>query len=129
MKIVMDLDGTICTTINGDYKNSIPIQPVIDKLKELKDKGCIITIHTARNMRTFGGDIGKINVHTLPIIIDWLQRHDVPFDEIIVGKPWCMKDGYYVDDKAIRPSEFITGDPEMILENEKHLIRNLNVKK
>ena len=57
-------------------------------------------------MRTFEGNIGKINVHTLPIVIEWLKKHDVPYDEIIMGKPWCGFDGFYVDDKAIRPNEF-----------------------
>jgi capsule biosynthesis phosphatase len=30
----------------------------------------------------------------------------VPFDEVIVGKPWCGFDGFYVDDRSIRPKEF-----------------------
>jgi capsule biosynthesis phosphatase len=57
-------------------------------------------------MRTFSNSVGKINAVTLPIIIAWLERHEEPFDEIHVGKPWCGHDGFYVDDKAIRPSEF-----------------------
>ena len=24
-----------------------------------------------------------------------------------MGKPWCGHEGFYVDDKAIRPSEFL----------------------
>ncbi|HFM3195463.1 TPA: capsular biosynthesis protein, partial [Escherichia coli] len=35
-------------------------------------------------------------------------RNNIPYDEIIVGKPWCGTNGFYVDDKAIRPSEFIS---------------------
>ncbi|GGI75326.1 hypothetical protein GCM10007973_10210 [Polymorphobacter multimanifer] len=58
-------------------------------------------------MRTFAGSVGKINVHTVPVIVSWLDRHDVPCDELIVGKPWCGEDGFYVDDKAIRPAEFV----------------------
>jgi len=27
-----------------------------------------------------------------------------------VGKPWCGEDGFYVDDKAVRPSEFLALD-------------------
>ncbi len=45
-------------------------------------------------MRTYEGNVGKINVNTLPIIIDWLERHNVPYDEIYVGKPWCGHDGF-----------------------------------
>jgi capsule biosynthesis phosphatase len=42
----------------------------------------------------------------LPVIIDWLKKHDIPYDEIHVAKPWCGNDGFYIDDKSIRPSEF-----------------------
>ena len=57
-------------------------------------------------MRTYKGNVGEINIHTLPTIIDWLNKHEVPYDEVIVGKPWCGFDGFYIDDKSIRPSEF-----------------------
>jgi capsule biosynthesis phosphatase len=57
-------------------------------------------------MRTYQGNVGLINVHTLPVIVEWLRRHDVPYDEIQVGKPWCGHEGFHVDDKAIRPDEF-----------------------
>jgi capsule biosynthesis phosphatase len=78
--------------------------------------GFEICIYTARNMRTHDGNLGKINVYTLPAIIDWLNANDVPYDEIIVGKPWCGFDGFYVDDKAIRPSEFVSKSFEEIQE-------------
>jgi capsule biosynthesis phosphatase len=68
--------------------------------------GFEIVILTSRNMRTYQGNVGKINVHTVPGIIEWLEKHDVPYDEIHVGKPWCGFEGFYVDDKSIRPSEF-----------------------
>ena len=53
------------------------------------------------------GQIGKINANTLPLILDWLAQHEIPYDEIHVGKPWCGTEGFYVDDKAVRPSEFL----------------------
>ena len=59
-------------------------------------------------MQTFSGNIGQINAKTLPTILEWLDNHNVPYDEIIVGKPWCGNDGFYVDDRAIRPNEFIS---------------------
>ncbi len=58
-------------------------------------------------MRTYEGSIGKINARTLPIIMTWLEENNVPYDEIYVGKPWCGNQGFYVDDKAIRPDEFV----------------------
>ena len=104
--LIIDLDDTICSTENGNYENSIPKKGIIDKLKIYKQIGFKIVIHTSRNMRTYESNIGLINKNTIPIIVNWLNKNNVPFDEIIVGKPWCGNDGFYVDDKSIRPSEF-----------------------
>ncbi|WP_356638652.1 capsular biosynthesis protein [Psychrobacter sp. APC 3279] len=102
----MDLDNTISDTDNGDYRNSQPIPGIIEKLRDYKEHGFEIIISTSRNMRTYKGNVGKINAITLPIILEWLEKYDVPYDEIYVGKPWCGTEGFYVDDKAIRPHEF-----------------------
>jgi capsule biosynthesis phosphatase len=107
-KIIIDLDNTICTTVDGDYSTACPNLPVIEKIREFKSKGFAIAIHTSRNMRTFNGNIGLINARTLPIIIEWLEKNNVPYDEIYTGKPWCGPNGFYVDDKAVRPDEFAT---------------------
>lgn len=114
-KIIIDLDDTISKTVNGDYKNSEPITEVINLLKNYRENGFEIAISTSRNMRTFNGSIGKINAITLPIITKWLDTHKVPYDEIHIGKPWCGDGGFYVDDKAIRPSEFLKYSYEEIL--------------
>jgi len=106
-RIVMDLDETICSTVNGDYANSIPKPDVIERMREFKAQGFEIVISTSRNMRTYAGNVGKINANTLPIIVGWLEKHKVPYDEIYTGKPWCGTDGFYVDDRALRPDEFV----------------------
>lgn len=107
-RIVLDLDSTI--TINDKnlhYSDLNPNLEIVDKMREYKKLGFEIVIYTSRNMRTYEGNVGKINIHTLPSILDWLKKHDVPFDEIHVGKPWCGFEGFYVDDKAVRPSELV----------------------
>lgn len=106
-RLIMDLDDTICTTTNGDYPNAIPRVDIVEKIREYQNQGFEIIINTSRNVRTYNGNIGKINANTLPLIIDWLKKHNVPFDEIYTGKPWCGHEGFYVDDKAIRPDEFL----------------------
>ena len=106
-RLIFDLDDTLCTTQNGDYANAQPITEVIEKLREYHRQGFTIVINTSRNMRTYQGNIGAINKNTLPIIIDWLARHDIPYDVLYVGKPWCGFEGFYVDDKAIRPDELV----------------------
>lgn len=105
-KLIVDLDGTITLGNTSDYKNVLPNIELIKQLTKYRRDGFSIVISTARNMRTHKGNVGKINIHTLPIITEWLDKHDVPYDEILVGKPWCGHDGFYIDDRAIRPSEF-----------------------
>jgi capsule biosynthesis phosphatase len=125
-RLIVDLDDTISVTVNGDYRNSQPVFPIIEMLKKYKNKGFEIVIYSSRNMRTYETNVGKINIYTLPNIIEWLQKNDVPFDEVYVGKPWCGFDGFYIDDKAIRPSEFLTKSYDEImklLKKEKELIQ------
>jgi capsule biosynthesis phosphatase len=105
-KLVVDLDNTISFTVKGEYSSAQPHKALIAQLQEYQAQGFEIIIQTARNMRTYEGNVGKINANTLPIIIKWLNEHNVPYDEIHVGKPWCGNEGFYVDDRAIRPSEF-----------------------
>lgn len=107
-KLVVDLDGTLTQANTSNYRNVAPRLDVIEQLRRYKKQGFEIVIATARNMRTYEGNVGKINIHTLPIITEWLDKHDVPYDEILVGKPWCGHDGFYIDDRSIRPSEFTT---------------------
>tara|TARA_B100001093_G_scaffold44605_1_gene37753 strand:+ start:185 stop:553 length:369 start_codon:yes stop_codon:yes gene_type:complete len=107
-KIIIDLDNTITIeNPNHDYPNKRVNLDVKNKIIEYKNNGFTICIHTARNMKTYNNNVSKINAFTLPTIIDWLKKNEIPYDEIFVGKPWCGKGGFYVDDKAIRPNEFI----------------------
>jgi capsule biosynthesis phosphatase len=106
-RLIFDLDNTLCSTDNSDYVNSKPNIEIINKMKHYQAIGFEIIIFTSRNQRTFSGNIGKINAFTLPTIVDWLKTNDVPYDEIYIGKPWCGQSGFYVDDRAIRPDEFL----------------------
>ena len=114
-KVVIDLDDTISITENGKYTESVPNMKVVEKLRYYKSIGYDIISHSSRNMRTYNNNIGEINVHTLPVILDFLNQYDIPYDQIIVGKPWTGYGGFYVDDKSIRPSEFVNLSEEEIL--------------
>lgn len=108
-RIIVDLDGTLTIECpSTPYDRKLPNLELVARLREYQQEGFEIVVSTARNMRTFSGNVGKINAITLPTIIDWLKKHDVPYDEILVGKPWCGTEGFYVDDKAIRPDEFVS---------------------
>lgn len=125
-KLVIDLDDTIAKTYDGKYTESRPIPAVIEKMRYYKSLGYDIVIHSSRNMRTYNRNVGEINVHTLPIILDFLNKYHIPYDEVIVGKPWCGYGGFYIDDKAIRPSEFANSTEEEIkeiLDKEKEFIK------
>ena len=107
-KIIIDLDNTITIDSSSiEYSKKLPNLNIIQKLREYKQQGFEIIIYTARNMVTFEKDISKINAFTLPLIKEWLDAHNIPYDGIYVGKPFCGEDGFYVDDKAIRPDEFV----------------------
>ena len=106
-KLIVDIDNTITIHESSkEYSKKSPNPEVISKLREYKKKGFEIILFTARNMYTHQGDLGKINASTAPILVEWLAKHNVPYDGLIFGKPWCGEGGFYVDDKAIRPSEF-----------------------
>lgn len=112
--IVCDIDGTLTHKREPDqpYSEVALCVPMRAKLCDLKAQGYWIILYTSRNMRTHQGNLGLINKHTTPVIIDWLQRQDVPFDELHLGKPWCGHDGFYIDDRAVRPREFLQNTPE-----------------
>jgi capsule biosynthesis phosphatase len=121
-RLIVDLDETITLHARDGYADAAPNIALIEKLREYKAAGFDIVINTSRNMRTYAGSVGKINANTLPVILNWLKRHDVPFDEVYVGKPWCGEQGFYIDDKAVRPGEFVRHSFEelrAILDNDK----------
>ena len=116
--IVIDLDGTLCSN-KESHQNYLELQPheeVILKLREYREKGFYIIIYSSRNMRTYEGNIGLINANTLKDIFQWLDSYSIPYDEVHVGKPWCGFDGFYVDDKTIRPQEFLNLSYDEIIE-------------
>lgn len=106
---MVDLDGTICPVKRSDesYDDLIPYHEVVVKLREWKEQGFTLLIYTARNMRTHQGNLGLINVHTARKVMAWLDKWQIPYDEILFGKPWPGERGFYVDDRAIRPDEFL----------------------
>jgi len=111
------LDDTISIDSSSElYPDKLPNIAVVEKLREYSREGFKIVIFTARNQRTYDGNLGLRNLHTLPVILKWLSAHKVPFDEIRLEKPWCGDGGFYVDDKAIRPSEFLELDYSAIKE-------------
>ena len=114
--IVLDLDGTICEikTHRQHYSEVAPKKLIVDKINEYKKLGFRIIIYTARNMQTYENNVGAIIANVAETTIKWLKDNKIPFDELIFGKPWG-RNVFYVDDKAIRPDEFLNLSYEEIL--------------
>lgn len=100
MRICVDLDGTICyTKKDGEkYEDVLPIPGAVETLTELKNKGYYIIIATARNMRTYNGNLGQVIKAQAGLVTDWLKKHNIPYDELYFGKPYV---DYFIDDKGI----------------------------
>jgi len=125
--LVIDIDGTLCPIKQSHekYEDLIPDERMISKIREYKNKGFRIVLYTARNMKTHKNNIGLINTHTAPILLAWLKKWDIPFDEIHYGKPWPGEQGFYIDDRSVRPKEFLNNSYErlnQIMDNDRSKI-------
>jgi capsule biosynthesis phosphatase len=101
MRIVIDLDGTICPIrqSNQKYSELIPLENAVEKINELKRDGHYIIISTARNMATCESNIGKVLKNVGKITLEWLDKYNIPYDEIFFGK---QNADVYIDDRALR---------------------------
>ena len=113
MVYCFDLDDTICVHKNRDYPNAAPVQPVIDKIRSLRvaDGSSKIIIYTSRGMNSCNGDIALAESKNRATIEEWLRSHDVPYDEIVFGKPLA---DVYVDDKGMSAESFMNGKIQVL---------------
>jgi capsule biosynthesis phosphatase len=108
--LIVDLDDTICFPnhqATNTYDKYFLARPNIDfilSLHKAKHLGYKIIIHTARRMLTHNGDIDAIIKDVGFITERWLEIYRVPYNELVFGKHYAE---YYIDDKALRPAEFI----------------------
>ncbi|MBC8110947.1 MAG: capsular biosynthesis protein [Verrucomicrobia bacterium] len=101
MKIVIDLDGTICPIRQSheNYADLLVLPGAVEKIKMLKAAGHYIIIQTARNMGTQQSNLGKVMKNIGKITLEWLEKNDIEYDEIYFGKPNA---DIYIDDRAFR---------------------------
>ncbi len=111
---VFDVDGTICPIKKKEerYEDLVPFPDIVQKIRFYKEKGARIILYTSRNMNSFKGDLTLIHKNTEPVLRSWLKKWDIPYDEIVFGKVWPGHKGFYVDDRTIRPDEFLRYSPE-----------------
>ena len=101
--IVIDIDDTISFTYNRDFDNSVPNQPVIDRINELYDDGWNIILFTARGGKSCKTLEEKESKYR-ELTERWLVKHNVKYHTLMFGKPNA---DYYVDDKNISIEEFV----------------------
>ncbi|MBN3535093.1 HAD hydrolase family protein [Mycoplasma procyoni] len=89
MRIVIDLDGTICEIKkeNQSYSEVKVLPGAKEFIDEMKAKGHTIVINTARNMQTQEHNIGKVMKNIGLITLEWLKKNEIYYDEIFFGKP------------------------------------------
>ena len=106
---IFDIDGTLCPVKKEEerYEDVVPYTDMLQKLREYKNGGAKIVLFTSRNMNTYGGNMGLINKTTAKVLAEWLEKWGIPYDEILYGKPWPGHKGFYVDDRTVRPNEFL----------------------
>lgn len=107
--IVVDVDDTISTHTNRDYPNAIPDQRMITKLNAMYNEGWDIVYYTARGQVSCKGDIDLIEERNRTVLETWMKRNNVLYTKIVFGKPMGF---YYIDDKAMRPDEFLNSSFE-----------------
>lgn len=90
------------------YEDLVPYANMVEKLRYYKENGAKITLFTSRNMNSYHGNLGVINANTAKILLAWLDKWEIPYDEILYGKPWPGHKGFYVDDRTVRPDEFLS---------------------
>ena len=107
-KLIIDLDNTITIdSSSSDYQTKLLNQDVALAIKNAGTLEMETTIFSSRNMKSHNGDLKKIESQTRPIAENWLKKNNLNYSELILGKPWCGKEGWYIDDKNLNIEEFI----------------------
>ncbi len=109
--LVVDVDDTISTHRNRDYENAIPHTKIIKKLNKMYDSGWKIVYFTARGQVSCNSDLELINQLRRPVLEAWMEKHGVKYHDLLFGKPIGV---YYIDDKAMRPDEFMELEYEVL---------------
>ena len=84
---VFDIDGTLCPIKKKDekYEDLVPYKEMVEKLRFYHDNGARIVLFTSRNMNSYNGNLGLINKNTAKVLLTWLDKWDIPYDEIYMG--------------------------------------------
>ncbi len=100
MRIVIDLDGTICEIKkpSQSYEDVKPLPGAVEKIAHMRSQGHYVIIQTARNMVTCESNLGQVMKNVGLVTLEWLKKYAIEYDEIYFGKPYGH---IYIDDLAV----------------------------
>jgi histidinol phosphatase-like enzyme len=114
-RIVFDLDGCLCSQVEGDYEQARPFPEAIAVVNRLYRDGYQIIIHTARFMGRNRNDMHQAYHDGYELTKRQLAAWGVLYHCLIMGKPPA---DVVVDDRAV----FFTPQWELI---ERHIREEL----
>jgi len=121
VRICIDLDGVVCRLREPgqNYADLEPVPGAVEKIRALKAAGHYVILATARHMKTCEGNVGQVIARQGAVTLDWLKRHQIPYDEINFGKPHAQ---VYIDDNALRFESWhaIAGDGSNLPKSAEH---------
>ena len=103
MKYVIDIDGTICTNTNGDYKNAKPYLNRIEMINHLFEDGHDIIMFTARGMGSSNDNLELATKKYYKFTENQLKEWGVKYTKLLLGKP---SGDIYIDDKGKYSNDF-----------------------
>lgn len=109
--VVCDFDDCLSFTLNRDWENATCNVELAGKLNQLIDDGWEVHIITARGQLSCNGDCDAADKKYRAQIESWLNKHGIKYTTLSFQKKLAS---YYIDDKAIRPEEFIQKNVELI---------------
>jgi len=103
MNYVFDIDGTICTTTEGNYETAKPLADRIAIVNALYDEGHTIIFQTARGMGRSDNSVAYANTAFYELTKRQLNNWGVKYHSLFLGKP---AGDIYIDDKGIKDKDF-----------------------
>ncbi len=88
MRLIIDLDGTICKEEKRENRHkAILLKNAKKSLDKFKKLNHTIIIYTSRGWNEY------------EMTFKWLKKNKIPFDQLVMGKPIGE---YWIDDRAIK---------------------------
>lgn len=103
MKIVIDIDGTICDEDHLAISERQPFIDRINKINSLYDYGYEIVYYTSRGMRSCNDDAIAAERKYSEITKAQLEKWGAKYNKLIFGKPNA---DIYIDNKNVLLEEF-----------------------